>query len=104
MKPITEKEKEQIADYIHGYILDNFEEQGQVERLALDEAFQFRQHPFTIVANGEYEAKDTDFGQDEIPSYKVTVWLSSVEVHSTETDEGHHLDALEIQEIINSIG
>lgn len=104
MKPVTEKEKEQIADYIHGYILDNFEEQGQVERLALDEAFQFRRHPFTIVANGEYETKDMDFGQDEIPGYKVKVWLSSVEVHSTETDESHNLDALEIQEIINSIG
>ena len=104
MKPITEKEKEQIADYIHGYVLDNFEEQGQVERLAIDESFQFRQHPHTIVVNGEHEAKDTDFGQDEIPNYKVKVWLSSVEVHSTETDESHHLDAEEIQEIINSIG
>lgn len=104
MKPVTEKEKEQIAHHVHGFILDNFEEQGQVERLTLDEAFQFRQHPYTIVANGEYEAKDTDFGQDEIPNYKVTVWLTSVEVHSAETEESHILDAKEIEDMINNIG
>jgi hypothetical protein len=104
MKQVTEKEKEQIAEYIHGFILDNFEDQGQVEELALDEGFQFRKHPFVIIAHGEYEAKDADFGQDEIPDYKVKVWLTLVEVHSAETDEGHYLDEKEIEAIINNIG
>ena len=104
MKKVNDIEKQEIAEFIHDYILENFEEQGQIETLQMEEAFQFRKHPYVINVDGQMECKDTDFGQDEIPSYKVTCWLKSVEIHSTQLQETEVLDADEIAELINAIG
>lgn len=103
MKELSESDIQTIADYIESFIIDNFEATNQTEKLVIDEAFQFRGHPYVICATGDYEVVDADFMDDETTEYRVKqIWLFDVSITSVSSDETKTLDADVIQGLINN--